>query len=113
MAVATATRRSVGRTRSRTARTRLFGYALLLPALLYILALVALPFVLAMWYSVSDVSVTSLRGNFVGLKNFADLLHDPAFIEALRNTFVYTFFSIVLTSIPQDIIDAAKIDGAG
>lgn len=99
MAVATAGRRSVSLTRTRTGRTRLFGYLLLTPALLYIFALIAVPFFLAVRYSVSDVSVTKLEGNFVGLKNFRDLWGDPAFRIALKNTFVYTFFSIVLNAI--------------
>jgi multiple sugar transport system permease protein len=98
MAVATATRRSVGTARSRTLRTRAFGYLLLTPALLYILGLVAVPFFLALWFSVSNVTVTNQTGTFVGLKNFADLLRDPAFKTALRNTFVYTLLSTIINS---------------
>src|SRR5919202_1410591 len=96
---APAGRRSVSLTRTRTGRTRLFGYLLLTPALLYIFALIAVPFFLAVRYSVSDVSVTKLEGTFVGLKNFRDLWGDPAFRIALQNTFVYTFISIALNAI--------------
>jgi multiple sugar transport system permease protein len=100
MAVATVTRRRVGiLPRTRTGRSRLFGYILLTPALLYIFALVGVPFLLALYYSVSNVTTSNLNGGFVGLKNFRDLLQDPAFRQALGNTFVYTVFSIVLNTI--------------
>ncbi len=99
MAVATATRRRAGVARTRTARTRLLGYILVAPAILYILALVAVPFFLALSYSVRDVTVSNLDGAFVGLKNYGDLLGDPAFRQSLRNTVVYTVASIVINSI--------------
>lgn len=99
MAVATATRRGISLTRSRAARTRLFGYLLLAPSLIYILGLVAVPFVLALWYSLSDVTVGNLSGHFVGLKNYTALLSDPAFRQALKNTVVYTVLSVVINAI--------------
>lgn len=99
MAVATATRRRIALSQSRVARTRLLGYLLLTPALLYIFGLVAIPFFLAIRYSLSDVSVTNLNGQFVGLKNFAGLLRDPTFLQALRNTVVYTVISVVINSV--------------
>lgn len=100
MALATAARARVSLLpRTRTGRSRLFGYLLLAPAILYIAALVGVPFGLALYYSVSNVTTSNLDGGFVGLKNFQDLLHDPAFRQALGNTFVYTIASIFLNSI--------------
>lgn len=71
------------------------GTALLLPAVVYIAALVGLPFFLALFYSVSDVKVASDEIHFVGLRNFADVLATPAFRRALRNSFVFTVLSQV------------------
>jgi multiple sugar transport system permease protein len=71
------------------------GAALLLPAVVYIAALVGLPFFLALFYSVSDVKVASDEIHFVGLRNFADVLATPAFRRALRNSFVFTVLSQV------------------
>jgi multiple sugar transport system permease protein len=75
---------------------------LIAPALLYIAAVIGLPFVLAIWFSLSDVTVSSAAGHFVGLDNFRGALADPAFRTALGNTFLFAFASqaivIVLSS---------------
>jgi len=65
------------------------GYLLMTPALLLLLVFIAYPFVLGIWYSMSDVRIFG-RGAFIGLKNYADLLHSPVFLQAVRNSFVYT-----------------------
>jgi multiple sugar transport system permease protein len=98
-AVATVSRRSISLAHARTRRTRLVGYLLLAPALLYILALVAIPFFLALSYSVRAVSVTNLSGGFVGLKNYSALFSDPTFRQSLGNTVVYTVVSIVINAV--------------
>ena len=92
-------RRSETQRRVHFRQHRLLGYAMLAPALLYIFGLVGIPFLLALWYSVSSVSVTNLAGHFVGLKNFRDLLHDPTFRHSILVTFLYTFFSTVVITI--------------
>lgn len=61
------------------------GYLLVLPAVVYVLALIGLPLVLGVWYSLTDVTVAR-DGRFIGLKNFVDAVRDPTFRLALRNT---------------------------
>jgi multiple sugar transport system permease protein len=73
-------------------RSRL-GAALLAPAVLYMAALVGLPFVLAIVYSVSDVKVASDDFHVVGLRNFASAFENPTFRRALRNSFLFTIAS--------------------
>jgi len=63
------------------------GYLLILPAVVYVLALVGFPLCLGLWYSVTDTTVAR-AGTFIGLKNFADALKDPTFILAVRNTLI-------------------------
>lgn len=92
-------RRSGEPGRSQHRQHRLLGYAMLAPALLYIFGLVGVPFILALWYSVSNVSVTNLSGHFVGLDNFRSLLHDPTFRHSIWVTLLYTFFSVVVVGI--------------
>jgi multiple sugar transport system permease protein len=65
----------------------LTGYLLVLPAVLYVLALLGFPLVLGIWYSLTDATVAR-DGRFIGLKNFVDALADPTFRLALRNTLV-------------------------
>jgi multiple sugar transport system permease protein len=81
---------------------RWLGVAMIAPAVLYILLLVAFPFLLALYFSLSDVTLGSQDLTFVGLRNFAGIVGTTQFITALRNTFVFTFGSqlivIVLAS---------------
>jgi multiple sugar transport system permease protein len=65
--------------------SELAGYLLLLPAALYVLALVGVPLALGLSYSLTSATV-SRPGGFVGLRNFADAVEDPTFVLAVRNT---------------------------
>src|ERR687897_786257 len=74
-------------------RESVLGPVLLLPAVIYIIALVGIPLVLAVMYSLSDVTVGDQSIDFVGLKNFRDALDNSTFRTALQNTFVFTIVS--------------------
>jgi multiple sugar transport system permease protein len=63
------------------------GYVLVLPAVIYVLALVGYPLVLGIWYSLTDVTVAR-EGQFIGLRNFVDATKDPTFRLAVRNTLI-------------------------
>lgn len=78
---------------------RWLGYLTLAPALIYVVGLIGLPVLLAIFYSVSDTTINQLNGRFVGLQNFYQLLTDPTFLQSLRNTFVYGGLSTILTAI--------------
>jgi multiple sugar transport system permease protein len=91
---ATAARRVVPRKRAAGAvgwldREGVLGYVLMTPALLLLTVFIAYPFVLGVWYSMSDVRIVGL-GEFIGLKNYGDLLQSPVFQQTVRNSFVYT-----------------------
>jgi multiple sugar transport system permease protein len=75
-----------------------------LPAVLYVVALVGVPFVLAFLYSVGDVKVGSVGYHFVGLKNFASVLQNPTFLRALRNSVVFTVSSQILVLIGATLL---------
>jgi multiple sugar transport system permease protein len=75
-----------------------------LPAVLYVFALVGVPFVLAFLYSVGDVKVGSVGYHFVGWKNFASVLQNPTFLRALRNSFLFTVSSQVLVLIGANLL---------
>jgi multiple sugar transport system permease protein len=85
-------------------RQRWLGPAMFLPAVLYVVALVGVPFVLAFLYSVGDVKVGSVGYHFVGLKNFASVLQNPTFLRALRNSVVFTVSSQVLVLIGATLL---------
>jgi len=83
------------------------GRAMLAPAIVYIIALVGLPFLLALAYSVTNVTVGNTDVRFVGLENFVDALHNPTFLRSLRNTFLFAFISQGLVIVLASFLAAA------
>src|SRR5438128_7423041 len=72
-----------------------FGYGLILPALVLIVGLVAYPFGMAIYFSLSDYWVGS-PGSFVGLQNYRDILGNEIFRQTVYNSFVFTAIAVVL-----------------
>ena len=83
------------------------GIAMFAPAVLYIVALVGLPFVMAFLYAFGDVRIGSEGYNFVGLENFASVLESPSFRKALGNSFIFTISSQVLVLVGATILALA------
>src|SRR5215510_8553112 len=75
-----------------------FGYGLILPALLLIVCLVAYPFGMAIYFSLSDYWVGS-PGSFVGLQNFRDILGSEVFLRTVYNSFVFTAFAVIFKTL--------------
>jgi len=77
-------------------RRAVLGSILVAPAILYVLLLVGVPFLLAVYYSVSAYTIYDPSWRFVGLANFKQIVRDPVFLETLGNTFLFTFGSQLL-----------------
>jgi multiple sugar transport system permease protein len=77
---------------------------MLLPAIVYIVALVAVPFVIAIGYSFSDVTAGNPSYDWVGLENYRANWRDPVFGRALWNTFFFTAATMVLTVLLANIV---------
>jgi multiple sugar transport system permease protein len=76
-------------------REALTGYALLSPAVFLLVVLLAYPFVLAVYISLTD-RVLGEPGTFVWIRNFLKLLQDPLFRQTVWNSFVYTVTTVFL-----------------
>ena len=76
-------------------REEVFGYGLILPALTLLVALVAFPFGMAIYFSLSDYWVGS-PGAFVGLANYREILGNETFRQTVRNSFVFTAVALTL-----------------
>jgi multiple sugar transport system permease protein len=87
---------SGGRRRSLGDREGVLAWLFLAPAVVYILLLVAIPFLLAIAFAFSDVTAGDPSFDWVGLDNFSAIFHDPVFWRGLRNTLVFTVISMVL-----------------
>lgn len=85
------------------------GRLMLGPAILYIAVLVGVPFVLALVYSVTDVTVGSHELHFVGLANFERLLSSSTFWVAVKNTFTFTIISQAVVVILANILAIALL----
>ena len=90
---------------SRLARVRewweqehVFGYSLIVPALALIVGLVAYPFGMAIYFSLSDYWVGS-PGQFIGLQNFRDILGNEIFRQTVYNSFVFSLIAVVLKTV--------------
>src|SRR5579884_2080279 len=96
--------------RTPTGRQRLLGVGMFLPAVLYLTALIGVPFVLAFVYAFTDVKVGSISSHYVGLDNSRSILESPSFLKALRNSFVFTIISQVLVIVGSTILSIALKD---
>ena len=79
--------------RGRSHQERL-AYRILLPALGVVFLIVTIPFVLAVWQSITDQ-----EGTLIGFRNYATALGNPLFYDALRATGLYA-----LIVLPTEIL---------
>jgi multiple sugar transport system permease protein len=77
-------------------RRDVLGSIFVAPAILYVLLLVGVPFLMAVYYSVSAYTIYDPSWRFVGLANFEQIIENPVFRQTLYNTFVFTFGSQTL-----------------
>jgi multiple sugar transport system permease protein len=74
------------------------AYAFVAPAFFLLLFLVAYPFVLSVWFSLSDARVGD-SGTFIGLDNFRRLLRSSIFLQTLQNSIVFTALALGLKTV--------------
>ncbi len=91
-------------------RAALLGIGMFTPAVLFIAALIGVPFVLAFVYAFTDVKVGSITSHYVGLENFRSILQSPSFRKALVNSFIFTIISQILVIIGATILSVALKD---
>jgi len=77
-------------------RPELIGPLFIAPAILYVLILVALPFLLALYYSVSAYTIFDPSYRFVGISNFLDVVKSEIFRRTLLNTLIFTIGAQVI-----------------
>lgn len=85
-------------------REDLLGPLFLFPAVVYIIALVGIPFIIAMAYSVTNVTVGNTSLDFVGLWNFQAILKTPQFTQSLSNTIMFTIVSQIIIIVLANIL---------
>jgi len=78
--------------------TRATARLMLSPAVLLLLAWMAIPLAMTLWYSFHDYQLLMPRGHgFLGFENYAYFLTDPGFLQSLGNTFALVMGVLVIT----------------
>ncbi|GBC97396.1 Trehalose transport system permease protein SugA [bacterium HR16] len=90
-------------------RERLLSSLLLSPAIGYIVLLIGVPLLFAIYLSFTNAISGHLEADFVGLKNFRAIVTDPIFLQALKNTFIFTFVSQVIVLILAKVLALALV----
>ncbi len=75
------------------------GWLYLLPALLFLGVFMVYPLVDVLIYSLEE-GFNTASGSFfgVGLYNYSYVLHDPYFLQALKNTFILVIFTVPIST---------------
>ena len=85
------------RKKSYGSEERRLAALLLSPAMVVIALVAAYPIGYAIWLSLTEYSLqTPGAWRFVGFENFADAFGSTDFWDAVKNTFIFTFFSVGL-----------------
>lgn len=71
-----------------------FGY--LTPTLMLLLVLMVIPIVMVITYSLKDNVIVNQNPIGVGLSNYGEVLSNPVFWKAARNTLVFTSVSVLV-----------------
>ena len=96
-----------------TRRTKNVSLFLLfvVPALFIWLSVVILPFFYVIGITFTDWNGLSMNINFVGFKNYAEILTNTAFLQSLLKTIVYVIFSVILSNIIGFLLALAVTSG--
>ncbi len=76
-------------------KQRLTPYGFLSPTGVLLIILMVTPIVMVVGYSLMDRVITNKNPAFIGFENYVEVLTDPVFFTAVRNTLVFTISSVV------------------
>ncbi len=93
---------------NRIVKRNVSGWVLILPSVFLFVMLVWRPILIGISYSFFKL-VGFTPTEFVGLKNYADVLSDTNFITVLKNTYQYVLWSLVI-GFPLPIICAVMVN---
>lgn len=102
-----ASRRRASRASLLRDRPEWLGPLMILPAVLYIVLIVGVPFLLALYYSLSDITIGGRTLGFVGFKHFVEVMQTPKFQVALKNTFIFAVTAQVAVMVLATVLALA------
>ena len=69
----------------------LYGYQMILPAILIYVVFFIAPAIYGVYYSLTDWTIGKSSVNFVGIQNYIKVFQESELRKAIGNTFLYTF----------------------
>ncbi|WP_446898450.1 carbohydrate ABC transporter permease [Clostridium sp. LBM24168] len=88
------TRRNANR---RDLSEKRLGYLMVAPALIVIIMIAVYPIIKTFWNSFFDMQLQNPGATrFIGIKNYVKMGTDPVIWQGLKNTFYFTFFSVII-----------------
>lgn len=90
-------------------RSRWLPYFLVAPQLAITVIFFIWPAGKALWYSLQSTDPFGLSGEFVGLANFVDLLHDSYYTAAFRTTIIFSML-VTVSALVVSLLFAALVD---
>ena len=90
-------------------RRGVFASGLIAPAVIFVIALVGGPLVLAVGLSFTDATAGDLIGNWIGLQNFRQEWTNPSFKDAVWHTFLFTIISQAIVVVAAGLIAHALV----
>lgn len=103
-------RAELSRLNSLLDQERFLAFIMLAPAVLYIVALVGFPFVMAILYGFSDATVGSPAIDNLSFDTFAAVLGNNVFQRALWNTFMFSVVSQIIVIFLANILALALME---
>ena len=91
-------------------RAAIYGWLLVLPALVMLFAFTHYPAVITFWHSFFSTARGKREAKFVGLENYLTLLDDDIFWQVLWNNFLYALGTIPI-SVGLAIVMALWVNG--
>jgi len=80
----------------RQSKDRIYFWLFLAPALIAFLLVVIIPFIMGIYYSMTDwTAIAGVKANWVGLENYKSMLTDTAFHYAFLQTAFFTIVSVI------------------
>jgi multiple sugar transport system permease protein len=90
-------------------RQGIFASLLISPAVVFVLALVGGPLILAVLLSFTNATAGDLRGKWVGLENFRTEWSNPSFQHAVWHTFLFTVISQLVVLVAAGLLAHALL----
>ena len=80
-------------------KNQLKGWLYLLPAILFLAVFMVYPLIDVFIYSFEEsFNFVSQRYNGIGFYNYSYVLHDPYFLQALKNTFIMVIITVPIST---------------